>query len=109
MARLTPETCVVSVISVYELFVGIAKSQRPDHERAKVERLLATVRVANFDEAAAQRAARVRAELERSGNVCGPNDLLLAGHALALEASFVTGNVREFSRVPGLRVENWLA
>lgn len=109
MARLSPETCVVSVISVYELFVGIAKSREPIRERTKIERLLATVWVAIFDESAAQHAAQVRAGLERSGNVCGPNDLLLAGHAQALGASVATGNVRELSRVAGLQVENWLA
>ena len=109
MARLAPDDCVVSVISVYELFVGVAKSRDPDYERARGDRLLATVWVAILDEAAAQRAAEIRADLERRGNVCGPCDMLLAGHALSLGASLVTGNVREFSRVAGLRVENWLA
>ena len=62
-----------------------------------------------FDETAARRAASVRAELEAAGNVCGPYDLLLAGHALALGLTLATNNVREFSRVGGLVVEDWLA
>ena len=57
-----------------------------------------------------QRAAHalVRAELEAAGQVCGPYDLLLAGHALALGLTLVTNNVREFSRVSGLGIEDWL-
>ena len=62
-----------------------------------------------FDDTAARRAALVRAELEAAGQVCGPTDLLLAGHALALGLTPVTNNVREFSRVSGLGIEDWLA
>jgi tRNA(fMet)-specific endonuclease VapC len=52
---------------------------------------------------------RLRAELEKAGTPIGGNDQLIAAHALALEATIVTSNVAEFSRVKGLRVENWLA
>ena len=52
--------------------------------------------------------ALLRAELESAGQVCGPYDLLLAGHALALGLTLVTNNVREFSRVSGLVIEDWL-
>lgn len=109
LAAHTPGECAVSAVTAYELFTGVAKCREPERERAKVARLLATVPVLPFDEAAALRAATVRAELEAAGNVCGPYDLLLAGHALALGLTLATNNLREFSRVSGLVVEDWLA
>lgn len=103
-----PGDCAISVVTAYELFTGIAKCREPERERAKVNRLMAIVHVLPFDEAAAQRAAGVRAALESAGNVCGPYDLLIAGHALALGLSLITNNVGEFSRVADLAIEDWL-
>ena len=60
-----------------------------------------------FDIADAEEAARVRAFLEDQGTPIGPYDTLLAGHAISLGVTIVTANVKEFSRMPGLRVENW--
>ena len=91
MVPVTLARCALSTISVFELFVGVAKSDRSNAERMKVERLLQEVQVAIFDAAAAQKAARVRATLEKLG-------LPLA-----------TNNVREFARVEGLQLEDWLA
>ena len=62
----------------------------------------------SFDEDAARRYGEVRAALERQGQPIGRNDLMIAAHALALDATLVTDNVREFARVEGLRLENWL-
>jgi tRNA(fMet)-specific endonuclease VapC len=56
----------------------------------------------------AERYAHIRTALERLGTPIGPNDTLIAAHALALDCTLVTGNEGEFRRVPGLRVENWL-
>ena len=99
----------MSAVTAYELFTGVAKCREPEREHGKVVRLLSSVRVLPFDDAAARRAALVRAELEATGQVCGPYDLLLAGHALALGLTLVTNNVREFSRVSGLVIEDWLS
>lgn len=109
LAARAPGECAVSAVTAYELFTGVAKCREPERERAKVVRLLSMVQMLSFDEAAALRAGTVRAELEAAGNVCGPYDLLLAGHALALGLTLATNNVREFSRVSGLVVEDWLA
>ena len=109
LAAHAPGECAVSSVTAYELFTGVAKCIEPERESAKVTRLLSAVQVLPFDETAARRAASVRAELEAAGNVCGPYDLLLAGHALALGLTLATNNVREFSRVGGLVVEDWLA
>ncbi len=103
-----PGECGVSAVTAYELFTGVAKCREPERERAKVVRLLSPMRVLPFEEQAARRAALVRADLEGRGQTLGPYDLLLAGHALALGLTLVTNNTREFSRVNGLVIEDWL-
>ena len=113
MAQVLPDDCVVSkitgyeTITGYELFTGVAKCADPAKEQAKVDLLLSTVRQVSFDTAAAKEAAQTRAHLESQGLTIGPYDLLLAGHALALSLIMVSANVKEFSRVPRLTVENW--
>lgn len=64
--------------------------------------------VVPLDAAAARHYGSLRAELESTGKVIGPNDMLIAAHALALGSVLVTDNVREFSRIDGLQAENWL-
>ena len=109
LADCAPGECAVSTVTVYELFTGVAKSREPEREHGKVQRLLSLMRIVGFDNAAAECAATVRALLEKEGNVCGPYDLLLAGHALALALPLVTHNVREFARVRALQVDDRLA
>lgn len=109
LMSLKPSDCAVSTVTSYELFTGVFKCQNPARERQKVLRLLAVLRVLPFDEAAATKAAEIRAHLESTGKVCGPYDMLLAGHALSRQLRIATGNVGEFSRVPHLSVEDWLA
>jgi tRNA(fMet)-specific endonuclease VapC len=91
------------------LFTGVFKCQNPERERQKVLRLIGGMRMLPFDDAAAMKAAEVRAHLESIGKVCGPYDMLLAGHALSRQLCVATNNMSEFSRVPGLSVEDWLA
>ena len=104
-----PGECAISSVVAYELFVGVAKSQHAQGERSKVEFLLKFLTIVVFDEAAARAAAQLRADLESIGKPCGAYDLLIAGHALALNLPLATNNVREFSRVSGLQVQDWLA
>ena len=106
LADCVPGECAVSTVTVYELYTGVAKSREPERERGKVRRLLSLMRIAAFDEAAAERASMVRARLEKAGNVYGPYDLLLAGQALALALPLATHNVGEFARVEGLVIDN---
>jgi tRNA(fMet)-specific endonuclease VapC len=73
-----------------------------------LEAILADIPVLPFDAPTDRAYARTRQALERSGASVSANDLLIAAHALALDCILVTDNEREFSRVPGLRVENWL-
>lgn len=101
------EVCV-SVISKAELLFGVAVSSRPARDRRSMEQLLAYLQVLDLPEAAATDYAEIRADLKQRGTPIGANDLLLAAHARCLGLTLVTNNVREFSRVPGLMVENWV-
>ncbi|MBI1832631.1 MAG: PIN domain-containing protein [Planctomycetes bacterium] len=109
MAGTSRGDCAISTITSYELFTGVEKCANPVRERAKVYLLINTLLQIPFDTAAAEEAARIRAHLESLGQPIGSYDTLLAGQALALALIMVTANVSEFSRVPGLTVENWQA
>nr|WP_295107219.1 tRNA(fMet)-specific endonuclease VapC [uncultured Caulobacter sp.] len=99
----------VSTIVLTELLHGALKSARPNHNRSEVERFAAKLAVLDFDAAAADHAADIRATLERAGQPIGGYDLLIAGHARSRGLIVVTGNLAEFQRVDGLRCEDWLA
>jgi tRNA(fMet)-specific endonuclease VapC len=107
MSGVAPGDSVISTITSYELYTGIAKCGSPDKEQAKVDLLLRTVIELPFDQTAAREAGRIRGLLESRGEMIGPYDVLLAAHALAAGLILVTANTNEFQRVPGLTVENW--
>jgi len=109
MSTAPPGECAISTITAYELYTGVEKCSKPAQERAKVELLLRTVHELAFESAAAKESARIRALLESQGLPIGPYDLLLAGQALASSMILVTANTREFSRVPGLALDDWLS
>jgi tRNA(fMet)-specific endonuclease VapC len=96
-----------SIVVVCEARFGVRKRGSPALEQ-RVEQILAKISVLPLDGKVAEIYAEVRLELERKGQPIGANDLLIAAHALALDAVLVTDNVGEFGRVTGLRVENWL-
>lgn len=98
----------ISSITFSELEYGIAKSTRPTQNRAALTLFLTPLQIFSYDHRAAQRYGVIRAELERQGRPIGPLDMLIAAHALALGCTLVTNNVREFERVPGLQIENWI-
>jgi tRNA(fMet)-specific endonuclease VapC len=98
----------VSTLTAFELWYGVAKSARVEHNRTRVESFLSgPISLISFDDADAQAAGTVRAGLERAGAPIGAYDVLIAGHALSLGAVLVTNNAREFGRVPDLALENW--
>ncbi len=101
------EFLAISTISLGELFYGAEKSSQPDRSLADIESLAARLEVVPFDSEAAIHFGQVRAELEKTGKIIGPYDLMIAGHARSRGLILVTNNLREFKRVPGLRVENW--
>jgi tRNA(fMet)-specific endonuclease VapC len=98
----------ISTVVLAELLHGAAKSARPVENRRAVEDFAARLEVLPFDDAAADHAADIRADLERKGLPIGAYDLLIAGHARSRGLAIVTGNLGEFRRVEGLRCEDWL-
>ncbi len=98
----------ISTIVLTELLHGAAKSARPEQNRREVERFAARLDVLPFDPNAAGHAAEIRADLERAGQLIGGYDVLIAGHARSRGLIVVTGNLNEFTRVEGLRCEDWL-
>ena len=99
----------LSTIVLAELLHGAGKSAQPDENRREVERFSARLVVLDFDASAAGHAAEIRVMLERQGQAIGGYDLLTAGHARSRGLVVVTGNLGEFSRMDGLRCEDWLA
>ncbi len=98
----------ISVITLAELEYGVSKSSNPARNRDALEQFVSPLEVAPFGQPATVAYGKVRASLEKKGNPIGSMDLLIAAHAVSLGIRLVTNNVREFKRVPGLRVENWV-
>jgi tRNA(fMet)-specific endonuclease VapC len=106
--NLNADALAISTIVLTELLHGAARSARPEHHRGEVERFAARLEVLPFDAAAADHAADIRADLERRGLKIGAYDVLIAGHARSRGLVVVTGDLGEFTRVEGLRCEDWL-
>jgi tRNA(fMet)-specific endonuclease VapC len=102
-----PAHVAISSLSLAELEYGVQKSAAVAKNREALELFTAPFEVVDFDADAARAYGAIRADLERRGKAIGGIDMLLAGQALALQATLVTNNTREFSRVRGLSVENW--
>ena len=90
------------------MIYGAEKSARVEQNLSIIEGLGARLKVESFDMKAAMHFGQLRAELAKSGKLIGPYDMMIAGHARALGLILVTNNQREFDRVSGLRVENWV-
>ena len=99
----------VGVITEGELRTGAAKSSNADKTRRRVENFLRPLSILEFTYEDAASYAQIRARLERAGTPIGPLDTLIAAQAVLRKLTLVTNNQREFSRIPGLRVENWSA
>ncbi|WP_017917854.1 type II toxin-antitoxin system VapC family toxin [Burkholderia gladioli] len=102
-----PEHLCTSIIVAAELRFGVLKRGSSTLAQ-RVEQLLASLPVLPLQADADRCYGRLRAELEKQGQLIGANDMLIAAHALAVEAILVTDNTAEFARVAGLQVENWL-
>jgi tRNA(fMet)-specific endonuclease VapC len=98
----------ISSITAAELAYGVALN-RSERNRRVVERALGALVMVPFDLAAARAYGEVRVALQKLRTPIGPLDMLIAAHAMSLDVPLATNNLREFRRVPGLRVENWLA
>jgi tRNA(fMet)-specific endonuclease VapC len=107
IARVGEQAVCTSIIVASELRFGAAKRNSARLTK-QVETILGAIDVRPLDTPADLEYARLRHHLEQAGTPIGPNDMLIAAHALATESILVTANRSEFSRVPGLTVENWL-
>lgn len=99
----------ISTITVGELIFGAERSAKPEQNLADIEGLIARLEVLDFDADAAIHFGQVRAELYSKGEPIGPYDMMIAGHARSKGLVLVTNNTKEFKRVDGLRIENWVS
>ena len=106
IAALSPDSFAVSVVVSAELQYG-ARRLGPRQLTEQLEKVLSAITTLPLEPPTDRHYGDIRTELERKGQPIGRNDLLIAAHARALGATLITRNVREFSRVSGLRSENW--
>jgi len=102
------DTVCTSIIVAAELRFGAEKSGS-QRLADRVDLILSAMDIQPLEPPADRHYGEIRQQLTRQGVPIGPNDMLIAAHALALDITVVTANAREFSRVPGLKVENWLS
>ncbi|SHO53782.1 type II toxin-antitoxin system tRNA(fMet)-specific endonuclease VapC [Desulfopila aestuarii] len=101
------EQMCISSITLAELLHGVEKSSMVSHNLRKVEDFVSRLEVLFYDDNAAAHYGQIRADLEKKTPI-GVNDLHIAGHARSKSLILVTNNVREFERVEGIRLENWI-
>ena len=98
----------ISSITVSELYYGVSKSKYQKKNLIRLKEFLTPFEILAYDESASKLYGKIRAQLEKSGDVIGPLDLLIAAHALSLNLVLITNNEKEFNRVKALNVENWV-
>ena len=108
LTDLSVDEVAISSIVAAELCYGVALSQKKKQNEMALKDFLDYVAVLDWPLDACRVYGRLRADLKKKGTPIGALDLLIASHALRLDAVLVTGNKREFQRIPGLKIENWL-
>ncbi len=108
LLAVSPKEIAIPAIVIYELEYGIAKSNSPKQRQAQLKEISCLLTILPFGDREAISSAAIRATLEKKGTPIGPYDLLIAGTALAHQGVLITNNIKEFSRVPKLKTENWL-
>lgn len=98
----------ISAVTYAELQYGVAKSSRKSENQLALARFLVPLKTYEFDEKAGMAFGMLRADLEKVGKTIGPYDMLIAAHAMSLDATLITNNENEFSRIQGLKIENWV-
>ncbi len=97
----------ISSITLAELEYGVAKSQHVQKNRLALDEFILPLEIAAFDEAASEKYGAMRSMLEKNGMLIGSMDMLIAAHALSLDVTVVTNNMKEFKRIKGLKVVDW--
>ena len=98
----------ISSITLSELFHGAEKSVKQEHNFRRIEDFISRLEVLSYDKRASSHYGNIRTDLERKGKTIGVNDLHIAGHARSLGLILVTNNTKEYERIDGLRLENWV-
>lgn len=106
--QISASNLVLSMVTLAELRYGAEKSQAKEKAIKAIDQLSRHIQIAELDEVVAEHYADIRAQLERQGKPIGNNDLWLAAHARAKNWVLVSNNTREFERVVGLKLENWV-
>lgn len=106
--QLQPGSVFISSVTTSELYYGAQKSQRVQTNLEALNNFLLPFRIVDYDESASFLYGELRADLEKRGQPIGPLDMMIAAHALSLDMPLVTNNTKEFERVKGLKLENWV-
>jgi tRNA(fMet)-specific endonuclease VapC len=104
-----PDQVAISTITQAELEYGLARSRFPERNRAALLQFLFPFQLLDFDQLAAVQYGTIRSDLESKGRPIGAMDLLIAAQAVSRNLVLVTNNEKEFGRVEGLKVENWVS
>lgn len=105
---ISPRDILISGIVLAELWHGVKKSAQKERNEASLSEFLEFCEIQNWPSEAAPLYGEIRVTLEQKGRIIGANDLLIAAHALYMDATLVTNNTEEFKRIPRLSVENWV-
>ena len=108
LQNINPEDVCISSVTYAELVHGVEKSAAVEKNRLALSMLLSNMEILDFDVDAADCYGKIRAALEKKGTPIGPFDMMIAAHAQSLGYTVVTNNVKEFSRVSALQIENWV-
>ena len=108
LQNINPEDVCISSVTYAELVHGVEKSAAVEKNRLALSMLLANMEILDFDVDAADCYGKIRAALEKKGTPRGTLDMMIAAHAQSLSYTVVTNNVKEFSRVSALQIENWV-
>ena len=106
--KMKPDSIGISAITVSELYYGVAKSLKPDENTIALEQFILPLTILNFNKEDSIAYGRLRAKLEQRGKLIGAMDMLIVAQALSRDLILVTNNEREFKKVDGLFVENWV-
>lgn len=98
----------ISSITMSELTYGVYKSSKPEQNQMALAQFVAALEILPYGDEAVQFYGHLRAHLEKQGTPIGALDMLIAAHALSINCTLITNNEKEFIRVPGLKIENWV-
>jgi tRNA(fMet)-specific endonuclease VapC len=106
--KINPDEIKISVVTQAEVWFGLQLHPSGAQKQARIRELFEGIEVLSLDSTVAKSYAVIRAKLHKTGTLIGPNDLWIAAHALSQGMTLVTNNTRQFKRVPGLKLENWV-